>query len=118
MAKEFYIPEGITEDYKYIVPNGDYYDLYDTFYLENGQTYKFYRFYNNLEKDLFQENYITPTTNTTLNTIEIIPKNNYIYRQDYKDIIITSAILIIGLVILINILTSIIKRGGVLSGLF
>lgn len=113
MIKDFYIPEGITEEYKYIVPNGDFYDLYDTFYLENGQTYKFYRFYNNLEKDLYIEKTITPTTNTTLETIEINPKTDYIYRQDYKDIVIISAIFIIGLVIFINIITSIIKKGGI-----
>lgn len=117
--KDFYIPEGITDDFCYVVPGNGYYDLYNTNYLNSNQTYTYYRFYNSVDNDMYQT--LTRTTGSyygqELNAIQIEPKHNYIYRNDYKDIVVTSAVLIIGLVVLLNIITSMIKKGGVLSGL-
>lgn len=117
--KGFYIPKEITGDYKYIVPSSNYYDLYNTNYLNNNSTYTYYRFYYNLEDDL----YLTLTRNTNnydygfLNCIEVVPKNDYIYRRDYTNILFCSATLILFIVVLFNLITSLIKRGGLLSGL-
>lgn len=97
-----------------------YYDLYNTDTLISGQDYTYYRFYDNLEKDLYQELHKTATNYDSglLSTIEIEPTSNYTARTDYHDIVLTSAILIIGLVILLNIVTSIIKRGGIFGDVF
>lgn len=59
----------------------------------------------------------TNYTVTNLNAIQIEPKHDYIYRRDYPQILQSVFILTIGFVVLINIITSIIKKGGVLSGL-
>lgn len=116
--KSFYIPKGITDDYCYIVPGNGYFDVYNTNYLNSNQTYTYYRFYNSVDSDMYQElSRTTGYTGTSLNAIQVVPQHNYFYRQDYKDIVVTAAVLIIGIVVLVNIITSIIKKGGVLSGL-
>ena len=119
MAKQFYIPEGISTDYKYIVPSNDYYDLYNTNYLQAGHNYTYYRFYYDLEQDLYTANNRTQSqyNDTYLNCIEINPSSDYIYRRDYPDILFCSSIIIIALVILFNLVTTLIRRNGVLSGL-
>lgn len=119
MAKNFYIPEGIGNDFKYVVPSSDYYDVYNTNYLEANRDYMYYRFYNNQDQD----NYVVLTRSTSnynygyLTCFEISPNSSYIYRKDYPQIVNTAFILTLGFVVLINIITSIIKKGGVLSGL-
>lgn len=97
-----------------------YYDLYNTNYLDANRTYTYYRFYDSVDQDM----YIPLERSTSnynygylANIIEIEPSHNYIYRKDYKDIVLTSAIIIIGIVCLINLITSIIRKGGLLSGL-
>lgn len=52
-----------------------------------------------------------------LNSIQVNPKHDYIYRKDYPQIVQTVFILTIGFVVLFNIMTSFFKKGGVLSGL-
>lgn len=116
---KFYIPDGIGNDYKYIVPSSNYYDLYNTNYLEPNQSYTYYRFYNNLDSDL----YISMTRTTSqynygyIDTIQIEPDSSYIYRKDYPQILTIVFILTIGFVFLINLLTSCFKKGGVFNGL-
>lgn len=120
MNNKFYVPEGIADGYKYIVPSNDYYDLYDTNYLEPNTSYTYYRFYNNLDQDMYMAQ--TRTTSQynygyLSNYVEIQPQHNYIYRKDYPQILQSVFILTLGFIVLINILTSIIKKGGVFSGL-
>lgn len=52
-----------------------------------------------------------------LTSAEIEPTHDYIYRRDYPNILNIAFIFTLGFVVLINIITSIIKKGGVLSGL-
>lgn len=118
--KNFYIPEGITDDFCYVVPGNGYYDLYNTNYLNSNTNYTYYRFYNSVDSDMYQV-FNRSTGNyygQELNAIQIQPKHNYIYRKDYPQILQSVFILTIGFILLINIFTSIIKKGGVLSGLF
>lgn len=92
--------------------------MYNTDFLNSNSNYTFYRFYNSVDVDMYQV--MTRDTGYyggTLNAIQIQPQHNYIYRNDYDKILSSSFILIIGFVILVNIMTSIIKKGGVLSGL-
>ena len=118
---EFYIPNDIPMSYRYIVPNtsGNYYDLYNTDTLQPNRAYTYYRFYNYLDQSLYTTHTrnITGSISQTLNVIEVTPTYSYTARKDYPDIVFTSAILIIGFVALFNIITSIIKKGGLFSGL-
>ena len=119
MNNKFYVPEGVPADYKFVVPSNDYYDIYNTDYLNANSTYTYYRFYNNLDQDM----YVCLERNTSnynygyLNCVEIQPQSSYIYRKDYPQILSSVFILTLGFIVLLNILTSIIKKGGVFSGL-
>lgn len=116
----FYVPEGIGEDYIYIVPSNDYYDLYNTIVIEPNRSYTYYRFYYDLDNDLYTTNTRNGNNYNTqiLNAITVQPTHNYIYRKDFADICIVSFIICFCIVLLLNIITSIFKKGGVLSGLF
>lgn len=115
--KTFYIPENITEDYCYILPFGDYYELYNTNKLSTGQSITYYRFYNSLEKDLYTTHTEVSNIDLELNTIQIIPSHSMLTRQDIPEIIFTTGSILLFIVIIINIITSMIKRGGIFSGL-
>lgn len=116
---KFYVPEGIGSDYKYVVPNGNYYDLYNVDYLEPNRTYNYYRFYDSVDSDMFvvMERSTTNYNYGYLSCVEVEPTSEYFYRKDYPNILMSVFILTIGFVVLINAFTSIIKKGGVLSGL-
>lgn len=117
--KSFYVPKGITDDYCYIVPGNGYYDIYNTDYLNSNTNYTYYRFYDNVDSDIYQE-LIRSTSSYnygTLNAIQVEPKHDYIYRKDYPQILQSVFILTIGFVVLFNIMTSFFRKGGVLSGL-
>ena len=117
---KFYVPEGIGSDYKYVVPSANYYDIYDTPYLEPNRNYTYYRFYNSVDESYFVE-LERSTTNYNYGTLacfEIEPTNDYLYRRDYPQILQCVFMLTIGFVLLINIMTSCVRKGGVLSGLF
>lgn len=117
--KNFYIPEGIAGDYKFIVPSADYVDIYNTNYLQPNQTYTYYRLYNNLDNDLYQTRQTTTTQYNygALNSIEIQPTNSYIYRKDYPQICFIVLIYVLAFCVLFNVFTSIVRKGGLLSGL-
>lgn len=114
MNNNFYVPEGITGDYKYIVPSNDYYDLYNTDYLQPNSSYNYYRFYNNLDQDMpILLNRTTSQYNYgSLTCVEITPQSSYIYRKDYPQIVSVVFILTLSFIILLNIMTSIIKKGA------
>lgn len=110
--KNFYLPEGITDDFCYIVPGNGYYDVYNTDYLNSNSSYTYYRFYQSVDSDIYQ----TLVRNTgyssgSLNAIQIIPKHEYIYRVDYPEILQSVFILTIGFVVLFNIMTSFFRKG-------
>lgn len=116
MIKVF-LPEEIAEEYKFLVFGDNYVDYYSTDNLVSGNTYTYYRCYYMYDSDLLQERSITPTNNVVLDSVEVETTHDYIYRKDYANICQTAFIYIIGFIVLLNIMTSIIKKGGVLSGL-
>lgn len=118
--KKFFVPSGITEDYVYIVPGNGYIDLYNSNYLQPNTTYRYYRIYNDIDSDLYQtlERSTSSYNYGSLNAIQIEPTNSYLYRNDYKDILSVVFIYFIFAIFFINIFTSVIRRGGLLGGLF
>lgn len=105
----------IPNDYKFIDIHTDYVDFYNTDNIVTGQDYSIYRVYKDNE-DLFIN--INNTAYNTINLIEVNTTDNYIYRKDYKDILFVSFIYFLLIIFIINIITSIVKRNGVLGGLF
>lgn len=116
----FYIPSDISTDYKYLVPHDGYYDLYNTSFLQAGRTYTYYRFYDCLHnQDLYTINSFTqsPYNDSYINTIVVTPSNSLYLRSDFSSIVQTSFIIILFIIFLFNIVSSIIRKGGLLGGL-
>lgn len=107
----------IPSEYHFALFNNGYIDLYNTDTLYNG-TYNFYRVYTNVGGFYYRQmsqNYGSYNTTTTQN---INTTNNVCYRSDFPSILfMTLAFTFIG-VWLLNLLSSVIRKGGVLGGLF
>lgn len=106
----------IPKEYHYALFSSNYIDLFNTSNLYNG-TYNFYRLYlydnffvYELSSRAFSNYNVTVATN-----IEVT--DNIRYRRDFPDILQSVFIYVLLFVFLINLVTSCIKRGGLLSGL-
>lgn len=96
--------------------SSNYIDLYDTNVLYNG-TYNFYRLYmydNFFTYEKLQQTY---GSYTTYYTTDIPVTNQVVYRRDFPSILfMTLAFVVVG-IWLLNFMTNIVKRGGILGGL-
>lgn len=107
----------IPEQYHYARFSNNYIDLFDTNDLINNHTYTYYRIYlydNSFVYDVRsqQGSYYSET----LQDVKV--SNNFVYRRDFDSIVvITFAFVLFGLWLL-NLITSIVRKGGVLGGLF
>lgn len=107
----------IPKEYHYARFGSNYIDLYDRQNLTNG-TYTYYRVYlydNTFLYDIGQQTYSSYNTYYARN-IEVT--DNYMHRRDLPDILTCVFFFTFFFVILFNVFTSIIKKGGLLSGLF
>lgn len=108
----------IPSQYKYAQFGSNYIDLYNSSVLQPNHTYTYYRVY--LYDNIFiydigvnvRGNYSNSITLRELNTTD-----NFRYRRDFSDICLTVFMYILLFVFLINIVTSSIKKGGLLGGL-
>lgn len=109
----------IPKEYCYARFNSNYIDLYNTSLLTSGNTYTFYRVY--LYENQFMYEQLQTTTggyySTQYNTF-INVTDDVFYRRDMPSILCMTFIFAIGFVFLINLVTSFVKRGGLLHGLF
>lgn len=107
----------IPSEYHYALFNNGYIDLYNTDTLNNG-SYDFYRLYTNCGG--FYYRHLTTTYGQYNNTIaeNITTTDNICYRSDYINILSITLIFILIGMWLLNLFTSIIRKGGILGGLF
>lgn len=105
----------IPQEYHYAVYGSNYIDLYNTPNLQGNLN--FYRVY--LYENQFAYEQRSATYNqynySTAKNIDVT--DNYMFRRDFPSIMFMSTVYIILLVFLFNIITSVFKRGGLLSGL-
>lgn len=107
----------IPSNYKYARFGSNYIDLFDRQSLYNG-TFHYYRVY--LYDNLFiyaQDNYNVGQYNTITLT-EIPVTNDWHYRQDLDSIFTCAFFLILIITLCLNVITSMIRKGGALGGLF
>lgn len=105
----------IPSDYHYAVFSGDYITLYNKS-SGNNETLDYYRIFTN-DRGFY---YTKGTTNfnyytTYFDDIEVT--DNFLYRRDFPDILFCVLVFSLFFIFLINIFTSVFKRGGVLGGL-
>lgn len=106
----------IPTDYHYAVFGNYYIDLYDRQNLSNG-TFTYYRIYlydNMFAYDLGVQTY-SQYYNVTAKDVEVT--DNIRYRRDFPEIVQTIFLYCLLLIFLLNIVTSSIKKGGMLGGL-
>lgn len=107
----------IPEDFHYAIFNNGYIDLYNTSVLHNG-VYDYYRIYTNCNGFYYKEGQTSVSQYTTTYTQDVEISSNPCYRTDFPNILIMTFIFVLFGVWLLNLITSIIRKGGVLGGLF
>ena len=108
----------VPPEYHYADFNEFYVDLFNTPVIEANKEYTFYRVY-------LYDNYFAVSENT-FNTSEYIigglvdipTSDNIVYRRDFDSICFITFVFVLLGVWLLNLLTSLIRKGGVLGGLF
>lgn len=103
-------------DYKYAVFSNGYITLYNQSSAKN-ETLNYYRIYTN-NNGFFYSTGSQSFGNYTTSFTEVSVSNNIVYRQDIDGIFIMTFILVIFGLWLLNFITSCIRKGGVLGGLF
>lgn len=108
----------IPQDFIYADFNNYYIDLYNTNNFQPNSTYRYYRIY--LYDNGFYYDTLTRTTSNYSYALEVTPvtvSNKISYRRDIDSIWSMLFISIFGIVVLFNIITSMVRKGGVLGGL-
>ena len=116
MAK-FYVPSDVPEEYYYLGSlTNTYYDLYDKSNIQNTSGV-YYRIYYAFDPSYWEaRSYNYSQYNST--AFPVIETTNSVFaRYDNYKIFSVSFVIIFLIILLCNIMTSIIKRGGVLGGL-
>lgn len=107
----------IPQSYHYARFNNGYVDLYNSSYIAPNTSFTYYRVY--MYDNYFAYDVYTGTTGYNGSTISqnIEVTDNIMYRRDMPSIICMTFIFALCFVLLINIVTSVFRKGGVLGGL-
>lgn len=107
----------IPQNYKFARFGSNYIDLFDRQTLTNG-SFNYYRVY-------FYDNFFVYTQDTynvgsyNVVTLQEIPvTNDWHYRRDLDSIYTCAFFLILIITLCLNVITSMIRKGGALGGLF
>ena len=104
----------IPKDYKYIFLQDGYIYLFNKPFAEN-QTLECYKISNN---NGFLYCHDTFEVHELVNFEKVNVTKKHYYRTDYTNILFCSCMLAVVFIFILNIVTTLYKRGGVLSGLF
>ena len=107
----------IPSEYHFAIFNNGYIDLYNTSVLHNN-TYNSYRIYTNINGFYYEPRQVQVGSYTTTYTRDISVTDNICYRADFPSILfMTICFTLIG-IWLFNLITSLVRKGGLLGGLF
>lgn len=116
MQDKLYVNEDIPEDYKFMDFHEDYIDIYNKSSFRD-ETTTVYRIYHCISPNTYYT-YSKTFGNYQTYTYQEYPRTSDIcYRTDFPQICNVVFIFSIFFIFLLNIITSIFKKGGVLSGL-
>lgn len=117
MSKKIYVPKEIPQEFVYIgnITNS-YYDIYDRSNIQ-GHNGTYYRIYYSLDPSYWQAYSYSASQYNTTQYLQIDRTDSFLARSDNYKIATTGFCLIFLLIFLINLVTSIIKKGGILGGL-
>lgn len=106
----------IPANYHFALFNNGYIDLYNTDTLYNGN-YDFYRVYTNAGGFYYRHFTTSYGSYNTTYAENINVTDNVCYRFDFCNIMVMTLIFTLFGIYLFNIMTSLIRKGGVLGGL-
>lgn len=106
----------IPTQYHYARFGNGYIDLYDTQVLHNN-SYTYYRIYTNNNGFYYSTNNANYSQYITEYAQPIEVTQDFTYRTDFPNIMIMTFIFVIFGIFLFNIITSLIRKGGLLGGL-
>lgn len=107
----------IPQDFHFARFGNNYIDLFNTNELRQNVDYTYYRIY--LYDNLFEYDIRTQQGSYYSETLQDVKvSNSQVYRRDFGDICIIIALYVGFGVWLLNLMTSIFRKGGVLGGLF
>lgn len=106
----------IPTSYHYFRTGSNYIELFDRPSATN-TTLTSYRLYNYNNTYVYTTQQVQFSNYNTTYFTDIKVSNNWVYRGDFPLIMLTLFISICGLMVLTNLATSFIKKGGVLGGL-
>lgn len=114
-----YIGEEIPQDFHYAVFNNGYIDLYNTNTFSPNRDYTFYRIYTNTGDKFYYDmrNWRTTSTSYTRDTTTVVVSPFWYDRPDFDKVFVCIFILCFGVIWLLNLFTSIVRKGGLLGGL-
>lgn len=116
---KIYIGEDISQDYHYAVFGNGYVDLYNTNVFQPNRDYTYYRIWLNSDKFLYSTNvWTTSNYNYTRDTTTVVVSPFWYDRPDFDKAFVCIFIVLFGIVWLFNLFTSIVRKGGLLGGLF
>lgn len=105
----------IPSQYKYARFSNDYIDLFNVPSAYNTNL-TYYRIYFNSPSFLYSRN--TQSFGNTVTSFQEVPvSNDFVYRKDFGDICLVAFIIGICSIFILNAITSVFKKGGVLGGL-
>lgn len=107
----------IPQDFHFARFGNNYIDLFNTNDLRPNVNYTYYRIF--LYDNLFEYDIRTQEGSYYSETLQDVKvSNSQVYRRDFGDICIIIALYVGFGVWLLNLMTSIFRKGGVLGGLF
>lgn len=106
----------IPQEFHYAIFNNGYIDLYNTDTLHNN-IYTRYRIFTNVKGFYYSVDSVQVGTFQTNYATDINVTDKITYRQDFPSIVTVTFILAVFGVWLLNIITSMVRKGGVLGGL-
>lgn len=117
MSKKLFVPEEIPEEYCFIGNiTSSYFDLYDRSNIQ-GTSGVYYRVYYSLEPSYWQAFEYSNSSYYTTSYQEIERTDSFLARPDNYKIVTCGFCIIFLFIFLINIVTTLIKKGGILGGL-
>lgn len=106
----------IPSEYHHAIFNNGYIDLYNTDVLHNN-TYTRYRVFTNAGGFYYSTDTVNVGNYTTTYTTNIETTDKPAYRRDFPNILFMTCVFAVFGIWLLNLLSSIIRKGGVLGGL-
>lgn len=105
----------IPKDYKYARFNSNYIDLFKQPNLEGVLDYYRIYMYNNLFEYEHMSTTFSQMNSTTAKLVNVT--DDFRYRRDFPSICFVALLNILIILVIVNLITSVFKKGGLLSGL-